>query len=156
MNSGFQIPNAKRRFFRRTMTLGGWCLAAIFFAACFSVPNLESAECDAARNTMREFYSIHFGNEMQPSADYLRLREKFLTTDLRAQIAGRLTDKTDYFTATNDYPKAFRIGECTVAAPDRTIFGVVLFWRRNDVNDQRDVKVEAVKENGQWLINKVY
>lgn len=121
-----------------------------------SVPNLEKPECEQSRNAIREFYSVHFGNDMQPSEEYLKLREKFLTTDLRNLIAQNASDKRDYFTKTDDYPKAFRVGECEVAAPDKTIFGVLIFWKTDARTEQRTIKVETVKENDRWLINKIF
>jgi hypothetical protein len=129
---------------------------AFFFAACGSIPNLEKPECEQARNTVREFYSVHFGNDMKPSEDYLKRREKFLTTDLKNLIAQNLSDKRDYFTATDDYPKAFRVGSCEVIEPNKTIFGVLIFWKDDTRSEQREIKVEAVKENDRWLINKTF
>ena len=134
-----------------------FCLLPFAFclASCGSIPNLEKPECEESRNTVREFYSVHFGSDMKPSEDYLKLREKFLTTDLRDLIAKNLADKRDYFTATDDYPRAFRVGDCEVAAPDKTIFGVLIFWKTDTRTEQREIKIEAVKENGKWLISKV-
>ena len=140
----------------------GWGLAfcllpfAFCLSSCGSIPNLEKRECEESRNTVREFYSVHFGNDMKPSEDYLKLREKFLTTDLKNLIAQNLADKRDYFTATDDYPRAFRVGSCEVIAPDKTLFGVLIFWKDDIRNEQREIKVEAIKENDRWLINKTF
>lgn len=130
-------------------------LTAYCSLAC-SVPNLEKPECIESRNTVREFYSVHFGNDMKPSEDYLKRRGKFLTTDLKNLTAQSLSDKRDYFTATDDYPKAFRVGSCQVIAPDKTLFGVLLFWKDDIRNEQREIKVEVVKENDRWLISKTF
>ena len=129
---------------------------AFFFAACGSIPNLEKRECEESRNIVREFYSVHFDGDMKPSEDYLKRREKFLTADLKNLIAQNLSDKRDYFTATDDYPRAFRVGSCEVVAPDRTLFGVLVFWKDDIRNEQREIKVEVVKENDRWLINKTF
>lgn len=134
----------------------GLWLLVFGLSSCGSVPNLEKAECSESRNTVREFYSIHFGNEMKPSADYLKLREKFLTGDLKLIVSKNLDGARDYFTATENYPKAFRVGECQTLSPDKTVFGVLLFWKSDERSEQREVKVETVKENGGWLINKVF
>lgn len=146
----------RRSEFRRWKIL--CCLLSTVFCllSCGSVPNLEKPECEESRNTVREFYSVHFGNDMKPSEDYLKRREKFLTSDLKNLIAKNLSDKRDYFTATDDYPKAFRVGSCEVIAPDRTIFGVLVFWKDDTRSEQREIKVEAVKENDRWLINKTF
>ncbi len=149
------MENGKRK-------IKSWILAfcllpfAFCLASCGSIPNLEKPECTESRNTVREFYSVHFGNDMKPSAEYLKLREKFLTADLKSTVSKNLYGTRDYFTATENYPKAFRVGECEVAAPDKTVFGVLLFWKTDTITEQREVKVEAVRENENWLINKIF
>lgn len=131
------------------------CFILFTFAAC-SMPNLEKPECTAARQTVKEFYSFHFGGEMKPSKENLRKREKFLSDDLKRALATPQTETaTDYFTQTDDYPKAFRIGECAATDENRTVFQVVLFWKDDVRSEQREVKVEAVKQDGKWLINSV-
>ncbi|MCY7345003.1 MAG: YbjP/YqhG family protein [Pyrinomonadaceae bacterium] len=120
------------------------------------VPNLDKPECTAAAQTVKEFYSFHFGNEMNFSQVNLKRREKFLTGDLKRQLVLQPDGASDYFTATDDYPKAFRIGECAVTNENKTVFQVVLFWRDDTRNEQREIKVEAVKENEKWLINKIF
>jgi hypothetical protein len=124
------------------------------FNAC-SIPNLESNECIEARTRVKEFYSFHFGNEMKPSAENLKRREKFLSKQLMQTLPASNETAKDYFTATEDYPKAFRVGECKTIAPDRTVFGILLFWKDDVRSDQRKIEVEAVKESGNWLIDKV-
>jgi len=134
------------------------CLLPFAFCllSCGSVPNLEKPECSESRNTVREFYSVHFGNPMKPSEEYFKLREKFLTKDLKLTISKNLYGERDYFTATENYPKAFRVGECEAVSPDKTVFGVLLFWKTDTTNEQREVKAEVVKEDGKWLINKIF
>jgi hypothetical protein len=132
----------------------------LHFAFCISgcsVPNLESTECAEARNTVREFYSYHFGNEMKPSAENLKQRQKFLTEGLNQQLRQQPErEAKDYFTATDDYPKAFRVGECKAAeGENKTVFGVLLFWKDERRDEQKEIRVEVVKENNNWLINKV-
>ncbi len=151
---------------KRKMENGKWIIKSQFLVLCFlpftfyllscgSIPNLEKPECTESRNTVREFYSIHFGNEMKPSEDYLKRREKFLTADLQNLVSKNLSDRRDYFTATDDYPKAFRVGDCQVLAPDKTVFGVLVFWKDDTRTEQREIKVEAVKQNDKWLINRI-
>jgi hypothetical protein len=128
---------------------------SLFTFAC-SVPNLETPECAEARQPVKEFYSYHFGNDMKPSKENLQSREKFLSDDLIRQLTEQTEIQKDYFTATDDYPKAFRIGNCETVAPNKTFFQIVLFWKDDTRSDQREVKVEAVKENGKWLINRIF
>lgn len=130
-------------------------MACCLLPAC-SMPNLEKPECTAARQTVKEFYSFHFGNDMRMSPENLRQRERFLSGDLKKNLLAQPESQTDYFTRTEDYPKAFRIGECEVVNENKTDFQVVLFWKNDERNEQREVKVEAVKENEKWLIDKVF
>jgi len=153
----FQISSFKFEFLNvKSYLLFTFCFLLFTCAAC-SVPNLEKPECTAARQTVKEFYSLHFGNDMQPSEDYLRKREKFLTADWKNFISKNLSGKQDYFTSTTeDYPKAFRIGECQAANENKTVFQVIFFWKDDTRSEQRETRVEAVKENGKWLINRIF
>lgn len=129
-------------------------LTAYCLLSC-RIPNLEAPECIEARTSVREFYSFHFGNDMKPSAENLKQREKFLSGGLLKTLSASNETAKDYFTATDKYPKAFRVGGCEVVSTGKTVFGVLLFWRDDTQSDQREIKVEAVKENGRWLIDKV-
>ena len=147
MISKFKIQSSKL-FCLLFLTLG--------VTSCgLSVPNLEQPECAETRNTVREFYSYHFGNEMKPSGENLQRREKFLTADLIRQLRQKNDAATDYFTQTDDYPKAFRVGSCEVISPEKTVLEVLLFWKDDKRSEQREIKIETIKENNNWLINKV-
>ena len=52
---------------------------SVFFAAGCSLPNLEKPQCTAARDAVKRFYSLHFGNDMRPSAENLKASEPYLT-----------------------------------------------------------------------------
>jgi len=129
--------------------------AFLLCASACSMPNLEKPECTEARDAVREFYSFHIAGDMKPSAENLKLREKFLAPELIRTLVASNETARDYFTATDDYPKAFRVGSCEVSSPGKTVLGVLLFWRDDNRSEQREIKVEAVKENEKWLINKV-
>ena len=60
---------------------------ALVFSGC-SVPNLEKAECTQSRDAVKRFYSFHFGNDMRPSPENLKVREQFLTSELIKTLAG--------------------------------------------------------------------
>jgi hypothetical protein len=124
------------------------------FSAC-SVPNLEKPECTEARDAVREFYSFHIAGDMKPSAENLKLREKFLSGELIKTLVASNEPRKDYFTGTDDYPKAFRVGSCEVVSSRKTLLEVLLFWRDDNRSEQRAIKVEAVKENEKWVINLV-
>jgi len=132
-----------------------FCILHFAFLIGCSIPNLEKPECSAARQATGEFYSYHFGNDMKPSKENLQLRAKFLTDELKQNLTAQNNGETDYFTATDDYPKAFRIGYCTVINENKTIFEVVLFWKDDARSEQREIKVETINQGYKWLINKV-
>ncbi len=144
-NSRFKIQNWTVAF----------CILHFAFLIGCSVPNLEKPECTAARETVKEFYSYHFGNDMKPSNENLQKRERFLTDELKRNLAAQFDDAKDYFTATDDYPKAFRIGSCEVAGEEKAVFQIVFFWRDDTRNEQREIKIETVRQNDRWLIDKV-
>ena len=128
---------------------------ALCIGAC-SVPNLEPPACTEARTAVREFYSFHFGRNMSSSPENLKAREAFLTTELVKALSASTETKKDYFTATDNYPKAFRVGECSSGSDDKTTLQVLLLWRDDTKNEQKEVHVETVKVGENWLINKVF
>ncbi len=135
-----------------------FCLiSTVFSLLSCSIPNLESPQCTEARNTVREFYSYHFGNDMKFSSENLKRREKFLSGSLKQELEKQTFSTTkDYFTATDDFPKAFRVGGCKVEDGNKTVFRVLLFWKDDQRDEQKEIQVEAIKENNNWLINKVW
>lgn len=134
------------------------CLYGIFavaFASGCSIPNLDPPTCSEARTPVREFYSFHFGNTMAVDPEGLSARREFISGSL-FEIASRATEGTDPFTTgTDDIPKAFRVGECTVIGPDRVAFQVLLFWRDDERSEQRSISVEAARVEGHWVIDKI-
>ena len=128
---------------------------SLFTVAC-SVPVLESPECTAARQNVKEFYSYHFANDLKFTSENLAAREKFLSRELIETLSKKDESATDYFTQTDDYPKAFRVAECkTVESQKRLDFNVVLFWKTDTRSEQREIPVEVVNENGKWAVDKV-
>ncbi len=131
-------------------------LVIIIVVSSCSLPNLEKPECTAARDAVKRFYSFHFGNDMHPSPENLKARESFLTAELVNDLRGSGESGRDYFTATDNYPKAFRVGSCSVEQDNTALFQVLLFWRDDTKSEQKEVKVETVKTGDKWLINKVF
>lgn len=130
-------------------------LPFLLVALACSIPTLESSDCSAARQAVKEFYSFHFGNEMQFTPENLVLRERFLTPEFAASLAGRKIDGDPFTTGTNDFPKAFRVGACERAQPGGASVGVLLFWRDDVRSEQRKIYVETVKRDGKWLVNNI-
>jgi hypothetical protein len=131
------------------------CILCFAFLTGCSIPNFEKPECTEARQQVKEFYSYHFGNDMKFSPENLRQREKFLTPEFAKSLENSPPDNDVFTTNSTDYPKAFRISRCEVIAPDKTSIEVLLFWKDNSRSEQREIKIEAVKQNDTWLINKV-
>jgi hypothetical protein len=127
----------------------------IFSASCGSVPVLEAPECAPARGAVKELYSFHFGNEMRFSPENLKQREKFLTPEFYRSLQNLQTENDVLTTNNTDFPKAFRVGKCEVAAPDKTNVEVLLFWRDDVRSEQRAITVETVKQGDKWLVNKI-
>lgn len=132
-----------------------FCLLLFYFclSSC-SIPSLEKPECAQARDAVKQFYSFHFGNDMHPTAENLKARERFLTNDL-FQTLSKSAGSTDYFTASDEPPKTFKIGKCEAPQPDKANVQVQVYWRDDAKTVQKEVNVEAVKTGDTWLINKV-
>lgn len=93
---------------------------------------------------------------MKFTQENLKTREKFLSRELIENLSKKAESATDYFTQTDDYPKTFRVGGCTVAEPEKRVnLEVLLFWKTDTRSEQREIHVEAVNENGKWLVSKV-
>ena len=144
---------------RTVITLLALLMVLPGLSSC-SVPNLESRDCTEARERVREFYSFHFGNDMHPTLENVERRQRFLTEEyaagLRLDASGLPPTKIDYFTLTEDLPKAFRVGECKLVEPGReTRFEVLLFWKDDTRSEQKEITAIAKKENNEWLIDAV-
>ena len=93
---------------------------------------------------------------MRPSAEMLKASESFLTPDLAHELSTSSEIERDYFTATENYPKAFRVGSCTADSDDKATLQVLLLWRTDEQNEQKEVHVEVLKKGEKWLINRVF
>ncbi len=147
----------------RQLSVGGklgriflFCLFTFAFciASC-SLPSLEPPGCADAREAVREFYSFHYANDIAMSPDNLKMRERFLTPELYQMLIANKPEK-DYFTNSDTPLKAFKVAACKAVDPDKADLGVHLFWKPDDQTTiQKEAGVEAVKQGGKWLINKV-
>ncbi|MGI8494736.1 MAG: hypothetical protein ACR2L1_05415 [Pyrinomonadaceae bacterium] len=147
MNLKFKVQSSKFK----VILLFAVC---IYFTAC-SIPNLQPQECNEARQTVRELYSYHFGSDMKFTPETLKQREKYLTPELFNNL-NSAPQNVDPFTLTNDYPKAFRAGGCTVVEPGNKVsFEILLFWKSENRSEQREVNAEVVKQGDNWLVNKI-
>lgn len=129
-------------------------LLIVGLSAC-SLPSLETPACTESRNTLREFFSFHFGNDMKFSDESLKLREKYLSPEFRAKIASTPAGTDPFTSGSDDLPKAFRVGECAEVSPEKTVSTVLLFWKDDTRTEQREIKVEAIDVNDSWLVNNI-
>lgn len=130
-------------------------LLSVYCQLGCSIPSLEKPQCTAARDTVKRFYSFHIGTEMRPSAENLKAREPFLTNDLIKSLSASTETTMDYFTKTENYPRAFRVAACTSDSNDKATLQVQLLWRDETASSQKNVQVETVLIEDEWLINKV-
>lgn len=134
------------------LTLTALALFFVFLSGC-SVPNLESAECTSARGQLKKLYSIHFDRGFEPDDDYRKERNEFLTKELRERIDA--TRDIDLLTRTSDHPKAFRIGSCTESGADTLRFGILLFWKDEERNEQRKIEAVMKRTGNEWDLDSV-
>ena len=158
MSFRFRVSGFKSQIWRlkSLIALSLFALHFALFSSACSIPNLEQPECTAARQTVKELYSYHFANDMKSTVENLKAREKFLSRDLIENLSKKAESPIDYFTQTDDYPKAFRVGECRIVEPEKRVnLGVLLFWKTDTRSEQREISIEAVSENGKWTVNRV-
>ncbi|MFN2500995.1 MAG: hypothetical protein ABR530_03165 [Pyrinomonadaceae bacterium] len=148
--------SSRLRKFCGTILSLGLALIAVPLIGC-TLPVLEKAECAAAREVVKRFYSFHFANETSLSADTLETREPFLTPNLIASLRQSIApdQNTDYFTPPGDRPTSFRVSGCTSTSDDSVLVRVILLWKNDVESRQSEVQVEAVKAEKAWRINKV-
>lgn len=120
-----------------------------------SLPNLETAQCAEARNTVKRFYSLHFAEQQTPGPEYARAREELLSGRLADQLKSAPDGGPDYFTAAANFPKAFRVGACSNQTDAVADLQVVLLWRDDIKNEQREVTVHTRKIEENWVIDAV-
>ncbi len=120
-----------------------------------SIPSLESSTCSEARVAARKFYSFHFGNGLRPSLENLVARKPMMTTALGDRLSTESAGEVDYFTATADYPKAFRIGGCEELSANDVRFEILLFWKDTERSEERTVFGRFKKLDDKWLIDEV-
>ena len=147
------MPNVL--YYRLRILFFALAFAAVASSAGCSVPNMESPECQQARSAAKRFYSFHFGSEMRRDQDTLKLRERFLTPELFKALSKMEFDGSDYFTASAEPPKTFKIGACNLVNSGRADMQVQIFWRDDNSTVQDEVYAEMIEMNGSWLVNRV-
>jgi hypothetical protein len=130
-------------------------MALCLLSLSCSLPKLETADCADATEAVREFYSFHYSNDIAMSPDNLKAREKYLSPRLYEELLKNRPER-DYFTDSQIAPKAFKVAECRAVDENTANVNVHLFWKPDERNAvQREAEVEAVKQDGKWLVDKV-
>ena len=119
------------------------------------MPNLETSQCSETRDAVKRFYSFHFANDMAHTPENLSLRKPFLTDRLFNSLWAADSIPGDHFTASSNYPKTFRVGECKIVSPEKTTFQVLMLWRDDTKSEQKEVSVDMVKQGDKWLVDGV-
>lgn len=125
----------------------------VLLAAGCSVPTLEPESCSDARGSLKKLYSMHFDRGFEPDDRYREERGEFISDRLKGEIDGQ--SGFDYLTQTGDPPKAFRIGKCTETGKDAVSFGVLLFWKDEQRDEQREINASMIRNSGGWAVDKV-
>ena len=142
------------------------CLA---FVSC-NIPQIEDGKCTASRETVRSFYSQHFNNESERgfTRENVAKKEIFLTPELYKLLQHEFERQEEFvkahpdevpffdgdpFTASQEYPTGFKVGECKISGENRVVHNVRLFWMTDKKPVEREIKVEAEKRGDKWLIN---
>ncbi|MBX3243970.1 MAG: hypothetical protein KF685_05895, partial [Acidobacteria bacterium] len=80
---------------------------------------------------------------------------RYLTERLKTELQSR-GGTGDYFTTGDDnVPKAFRAGSCQTLSPDRVAIEVLMLWRTDESDTQKQITVEMQKVGNEWLVDKV-
>ena len=139
--SSLRLLNRKfsSKAFRHKKFYSSLFMLIIFLSAC-SIPNLEKPECVESREIVKQFYSFHFGNDMKPNLENLKQRKNFLSENLFEELKVQTETAKDYFTQTDDYPKAFRVGGCEALTADKTILEILIFWKTRNAHRTKNIK----------------
>lgn len=124
---------------------------ALCIGAC-SIPNLEKAQCAEARDSVKQFYSWYLGTDAEAKSRQPEIFRKFVSTGLPVDPEKW---QSDPYLLTNNFPKSFRVAECNTQSSEKTNFNVILLWHDGSRSEQKNIRVETLRNNGSWLISKV-
>ena len=118
-----------------------------------SIPNLETAQCSEARDSVKEFYSWYSGTESEDRAKQPEVFKKYISSESPLNSAGG--EKIDPFFNSATPPTTFKIGKCEMVDGTHTNIQVQLYWRQEAKTDQREVYADTVKSGDRWQIEKI-
>jgi hypothetical protein len=128
-------------------------LHCVFGIAACSIPSLEKPECTQARDSVKQFYSWYLATDADERSSHPEIYGKFISSTFPLDRGSNW--ETDPYLLTNNFPKTFRVGTCKVTDSEHLELQVLLLWRDDTRNEQREVHVETVKVGDKWLINNV-
>lgn len=131
------------------------CLFAFAFcllSAC-SIPKLESADCSAARDTARRYYSLAIGGEPGSRPEVLEKLKALRTANFSANVAAE--DGRDPFYFSRVQPTAYRVGACTEQDGGPVTLDTTVIWRLEGRNSERTDKITLSKRNDAWLVDHI-
>jgi hypothetical protein len=153
--------------YKRTIANGCKLLVTLLLflpVAGFSqLSNKTSADAAA---TVKAFYTFHFKNKFDYSAQGLKRRQRWLDATLYQLLlaedkkARAKKDEApdldgDPFTNSQEYPTSFRIGD-TRQEYEKAFVEVVFLWEdKGKVVDERSIEVELSKAKNLWKISNI-
>jgi hypothetical protein len=141
-------------------------IALCLFLPVVGVSQLSNKSSADAAASVKAFYTFHFKNKFDYSAQGLKRRQRWLDAKLyRLLLAEDKKAKAkkdeapelngDPFTNSQEYPNTFRIGD-TRQEYEKAFVEVVFVWQeKGKVIDERSIEVELAKARTLWKISNI-
>ena len=130
----------------------GLCIVYCAFWIVACVPKIESADCAAARDVVKRYYSLAIGGDLAHQPDALASINALRSP---AFTAGPVIGGSDPFYFSFVPPTSCRVDECAVGSDNRATLDATVIWRQNDQNYLRKDKVTLRKSGDSWLIERI-
>jgi hypothetical protein len=146
------MKNAKRGM-QNLMVSFCVVLIALCAAAC-SIPVLESSECLAARDVVKQYYSLAVGGDLASHPDELAKINALRAPTFTAGPIVMPSDR-DPFTFSLIAPISSRIGDCSLSPDGRAHVEATVIWRHEAGTVERMDLVSLLRSNDAWLIERI-
>ena len=140
---------------RPASILAALCIVhcAFFIGGC-SIPAIESADCSAAREVTKRYYSLAIGGDLAHQPDAMRDLKELLAPDFSATGTNSGGGRDAYnFSLTT--PSSSRVDECADLGNGKVTNNVTVIWRINEQNYLRHDKVTLVRSGDKWLVEHI-
>jgi hypothetical protein len=124
-----------------------------FIGGC-SIPAIESADCTAARDVTKRYYSLAIGGDLAHQPDALAQINKLRAPGFSASGADTNGGR-DAYNFSLITPSSSRVDECSDLGNGKVRTDVTVIWRQNDQNYLRKDKVTLQKSGGTWLVEHI-